>query len=120
MSEDIKEHPLGADTHIEISPPAITGIDYSITKWKLEIYSSASKKAILEFDGKGTYKSTGPIQVNGQVISGIINLFIKSSEVEWGKGELKGQMTIYYNNSAFEDSTQVIKTYVCDLGIIIV
>lgn len=120
MSEyEVNEHPLGADTHLIISPPIIADVDYAFSKWKIEVFVNPSKKVILEYDGKD-YKSSGDISANGKVDNGMINLYIKSSTVEWGKGELKAQMTIHLTNNNFEEKTQVIKTYLSNLGILIV
>ena len=123
--EEIKQVPNGADIP-ELSvkmPSKADGTLFSpkMDSWEIVLWVHTNKRVVVRYKASTEEcESIGEIQANCSVGEDKIVLYIKSSELSFGKGELKGQMTLFIPNTNYKNSEQVGKTLETKLGIHIV
>lgn len=117
----------GSDLELVVDIPTLNDAPYDARNgnWELELWVYSNKRVKVRHTIESGFESIGEVQANATVMPDengvdVINVFIKASKIPLGKGELKGQMTIYADNGNFEDGIQVIKTFECEIGIRIV
>ena len=117
----------GSDLELVVDIPTLNGAPYDARggNWELELWVYSSKRVRVKHSTEKGVESIGEVQANAVVEPDendvdVIKVFIKASKNPMGKGELKGQMTIYAENWNFEDEVQVIKTFECEIGVRIV
>ena len=117
---DITKIADGSDIQLTITMPTIDGQPFDAQKedWEMELWVFSNKRVKVKYD-KVTkqVESIGEIQTNANVGS-VVTLYIKSSETPFGKGLLKGQMTLHQESlNKFKNDEQVIKTLEMNLNI---
>lgn len=117
----------GSDLELVVDIPTLNDAPYDARhgNWELELWVYSNKRVKVRHTIESGFESIGEVQANATVMPDengvdVINVFIKASKIPLGKGELKGQMTIYADNGNFEDGIQVIKTFECEIGVRIV
>lgn len=117
----------GSDLELWVDTPTLNDTQYDAHNgnWLLELWTFSNKRVKIEHTVENGYVSIGEVPANAVVEDDdngveVIKVFIKGSKIPLGKGELKGQMTIYADNGNFEDGIQVIKTFECEIGVRIV
>lgn len=121
--EEIKQVPNGADIELLVEVPTIDGTPYDIEngEWEIILWVFSNKGVKVKHSADGGSESLGDIHADAVPDNDKgISLYIKSSEVPFGKGDIKGQMTIFAPNDNFKEATQVIKTFECEIGVRIV
>ena len=89
--------------------------------WEIVLWVHTNKRVVVRYNAsKGECESIGEIQANCSIGEDKIVLYIKASEMSFGKGELKGQMTVFIPNTNYKNEEQVGKTLETKLGIHIV
>ena len=101
--------------------PTIDGTPFSANydePWEMELWVFTNKRVKVRYNTETKQvESVGEIQANGTAGS-VVTLYIKSSETPFGKGLLKGQMTLFKESKGkFKDDEQVIKTLEMNLNI---
>ena len=117
----------GSDFGLVVDIPTLNGVPYDARngEWELDLWVFSNKRVRVKHSIEKGVESIGEVQANAVVEDDdngveVIKVFIKASKNPMGKGELKGQMTIYAENWNFEDYIQVIKTFECEIGVRIV
>ena len=110
----------GSDIQLTITMPTIDGQTFQADRepWEMELWVFTNKRVKVRYN-KDTkqVESIGDIQANGTAGS-VVTLYIKSSETPFGKGLLKGQMTLFKESKdKFKNDEQVIKTLEMNLNI---
>lgn len=108
----ITKHPKDADTHLILKLPDINGKSYDayLGTWDISVWVSPKRISKVEYrDGEA--RSIGEIPTTIKINEKDIELFIKSSKVQFGQGPLLCKMSIYADNDYFIDKIQVIKTF---------
>lgn len=115
------KHPKDSDTHLIFKLPDINGTPYkgSLGNWDLSVWVSPKRISKIEYRN-GEICSVGEIPTTLKINEQTIELFIKSSKVQFGQGPLLCKMSIYLDNDNFIDKVQVIKTFTNKLNIEIV
>ena len=112
----------GSDLELVVDIPTLNDAPYDARNgnWELELWVFSNKRVKVRHTIESGFESIGEVNANADVTDEGIELYIKASKTPMGKGELKGQMTIYADNGNFEDYIQVIKTFECEIGVRIV
>ena len=116
---DITKIADGADIQLTVSMPTISGEPFKPSEsWEMELWVFTNKKVIIKYDKQTKIaESLGEIYATASVGSNV-TLFIKSSETPFGKGMLKGQMTLFKEaKGMFKNDEQVLKTLEMNLNI---
>ena len=117
---DIQKVADGSDIQLTITMPTIDGQTFQADRepWEMELWVFTNKRVKVRYNtDTKQVESIGEIQTNGTAGS-VVTLYIKSSETPFGKGLLKGQMTLFKeSNGKFKNDEQVIKTLEMNLNI---
>lgn len=110
----------GSDIQLTITMPTIDGQTFQADRepWEMELWVFTNKKVKIKYDKQTKIaESLGEIYATASVGSNV-TLFIKSSETPFGKGMLKGQMTLFKEaKGTFKNDEQVLKTLEMNLNI---
>lgn len=122
--EEIKQVPNGADIpHLNIKMPSLNGEQLNPEKlsWEIVLWVYSNKGVKVRYNAiSKTTESIGEIHANCDLGNSSITLYIKSSEESFGRGQMKGQMTLYIPDTKYKEEEQVGKTLETLLGIQIV
>ena len=117
----------GSDLELVVDIPTLNDAPYDARggNWELDLWVFSNKRVRVKHSIENGAESIGEVHAKAVVEPDendvdVIKVFIKASKNPMGKGELKGQMTIYAENLDFEDYIQVIKTFECEIGVRIV
>lgn len=122
--EEIVKIPNGADIpHLRVTMPSVNDevLNPEKLSWEIALWVYSNKCVKVRYNAvSDTTESIGEIQANCDLGNSNITLYIKSSEVPFGRGMLKGQMTLYIPDTKYKEEEQVGKTLETELGIQIV